>query len=74
MSAWTKSRAQLAAMSRHRQPGDPVLEAQRQRTRGDYVFERVERLIEDWPPLTNEQLDKIAGLLLSARTRDDGAS
>lgn len=62
-------------MSKHRPPGDPELEALRQKSRADYVYEHVETLIDGWPPLSNEQLDKIAGLLLAARTSvEEGAS
>jgi hypothetical protein len=60
-------------MSKHLPPGDPQLEELRQQMRGEYLLEHVKTLLQDWPPLSNDQLDKVAGLLLSARTSDGAA-
>jgi len=63
---WTNQRARVAVLTRHRPSDDPeLIEARR-----DFAAERlaihVARVVAEAPPLTNEQLDRIAAILRGA--------
>lgn len=61
-------RAIVASLTRcvttgERQPDDPQLAEARENLRRATVFARVKRLLADAPPLTNEQIGVVVGLL-----------
>ncbi|MFD1210981.1 hypothetical protein ACFQ36_02860 [Arthrobacter sp. GCM10027362] len=63
MSVRTTERARVAALTRSRRPDDPELVAARQKLKAASLEDHVRDVVENWPPLTPEQLDKIAALL-----------
>lgn len=63
MSTWTHHRARVAALARDRSPDDPDLRDARRDLRAARLEEHVRKVVEDWPPLTPEQLDRLSGLL-----------
>ena len=58
-------RARVGALSRDRAPDDPELVAARQNLRALSLEEHVRRVVAEAPPLSPEQLDRIAALLRS---------
>lgn len=68
----TKWRSQLALGSRHLPPGHPELERLRGEMHGQALLERVQGYVAKWSPIPDAKLEKIAGLLLAARTGDSG--
>ncbi len=60
---WTHHRARIAALSRDRSPDDPEILDARRDLRAARLEEHVRKVVADWPPLTDEQLDRLAGLL-----------
>lgn len=70
------TRAALARAGRRGLPPDhPERIALRQKMRGQRLHAIVKEKIADWGPISDEQLAKIAALLLSARTDvHDGAA
>lgn len=66
--SWTSERARVASLTRSRPADDPDLLAARQRLRTDRLTEHVARVVAEAPPLTAEQLDRIAAALWSAGT------
>jgi hypothetical protein len=70
--AKTHLRARVAALTRavrngERSAGDPTLEECRRELAALRLAEYVEETVRNWPPLTEEQLDHIAGLLRAGR-------
>lgn len=61
--SWTQERARVAGLSRDREPDDPELAAARLNLKAARLEEHVRKTIESFPPLTRDQLDRIAGLL-----------
>lgn len=61
--SWTKDRATIAALSRSRKSDDPDLLDARRRLRAAKLEEYVSRVVAEAPPLTQEQLDRVAVLL-----------
>lgn len=55
-------RAKVAALSRDRAPNDPKLTEAKNRLRVLTFEDRVRSLVENAPPLTAEQMDRIAAL------------
>jgi hypothetical protein len=56
-------RARYAALTRDRPPDDPErVEAQRS-LRAAALAAHVEKVVAGWPPLTDEQIDRVAALL-----------
>ncbi len=66
--SWTTKRARLNALQRHRSPGDPEVEAARRELREARATEYIKRLVDDAPPLTPEQRDRLALLLRGGST------
>ncbi len=64
MSSWTHDRARVASLSRSRQPDDPDLVAARRDLRAARAEEYIRTLAAGMPPLTLEQRDRLAALLL----------
>ncbi|MGO9382398.1 MAG: hypothetical protein ACLP4W_09945 [Mycobacterium sp.] len=62
-SATTHHRARIAALSRDRDPDDPELVEARRSLRASRLEEHVAKVVDGWPPLTDEQLDNVAALL-----------
>lgn len=61
--SWTQDRARVAALSRSRPAGDPDLIHARQSLKANRLEAYVARVIAEAPPLTPEQLDRVAVLL-----------
>lgn len=67
-------RARVGALTRHRGPNDPaVLAAARDLDEARHDLQ-VDALVADWPDLTAEQRDRIAGLVRTADPADGGAA
>lgn len=63
MSTWTHHRAQVASLSRSRAADDPDLIRARQSLRAARLEAHIEKALADAPPLTDQQLERIARLL-----------
>jgi hypothetical protein len=68
----TRLRARVAALTRavnngERPAGDPALEDCRRELAALRLTEFVEETVRNWPKLSDEQLDKITGLLRTGR-------
>jgi hypothetical protein len=68
--SWTQTRARLAGRSRSLPPGHPELEDLKRLLRFERLEEHVEHILDGWPPLRDDQLDSIVGLLHAARTTE----
>lgn len=67
---WTKERARVAALTRGVRAGERTqaeLDEARRAFRAARVEEYVDRIVEDWPTLSDEQLERIAALLRAGR-------
>ena len=64
MASWTTERARVAALSRDRASDDPLLIAARQNLRAARLEDHVARVVAEAPPLTTEQRERIASLLI----------
>lgn len=64
MSTWTQQRAKVAGLSRDRTSDDPELIAARRDLRAVRLEDYVRKAVESLPPLTPDQLRRIAVLLL----------
>ena len=56
-------RARIAALSRDRDPNDPELVDARRSLRAETLAEHVSRVIAEAPPLSDDQLSRVAALL-----------
>jgi hypothetical protein len=70
--AKTHLRARVAALTRavrngERPAGDPTLEECRRELAALRLAEYVEDTVRNWPRLTDDQIDSVAGLLRSGR-------
>ena len=63
MSNWTAERARVASLSRSRSSDDPDLIAARQNLRAARLEDYIRRTVDQAPPLTAEQRERIAALL-----------
>jgi hypothetical protein len=68
MSTWTSERGRVAALERgvragERQPDDPKLIEARRNLRALRLEQHVAEVVAGWPPLSDEQLDRISALL-----------
>lgn len=61
--SWTTERARVASLTRSREPDDPELVAARRNLRAERLADHVAKIVAEAPPLTPEQIDRIAGLL-----------
>lgn len=64
MANWHPYRAQVAALSRSRTADDPDLIEARRNLRAARLEEHVQKALEDAPPLTDSQRERIARLLI----------
>lgn len=60
---WRTPRAKVGALSRSRESTDPELVAARRDLKAAMLAEHVKKVVDQAPPLTAEQVDKIAALL-----------
>lgn len=67
--SWTEHRARVASLSRSRKPDDPDLLEARRNLRAARLADYVARTVAEAPPLTAEQRERVA-LLLLAGTAD----
>jgi hypothetical protein len=68
--SWTKERARVAALTRGVRAGERTqaeLDEAIRVFKATRVEEYVAKIVEDWPTLTDEQLDRVAGLLRTGR-------
>lgn len=63
MSTWTHYRAQVSSLSRSRAADDPDLIEARRNLRAARLEAHIEKALADAPPLTDQQLERIARLL-----------
>ncbi len=68
-------RGQVAGLTRavnngERPPDDPALTDARQNLAAARLTERVKEIIEDWPPLSDEQVNDIVALLRAGKQAD----
>lgn len=61
--SWTAERARVASLSRSRTPDDPDLLEARRNLRAARLAEHITRVVDEAPPLTTEQRDRLAILL-----------
>lgn len=61
--SWTSERARVASLTRSRKADDPELVEARRNMRALKLEEYVLRVVDEAPPLTNEQRERIAALL-----------
>lgn len=64
MSDWTHHRARVATLSRSRTITDPELIEARRSLRAARLEEHIQRVLAEAPPLTDEQRERIATLLV----------
>ena len=64
--SWTTERAKVASWSRNRPADDPELIEDRQNLKALKLEEYVRNVVDQAPPLTAEQADRIAALLRPA--------
>ena len=62
-SSWTQERARVAGLSRDRKPDDPELITARRNLKAARIEDYISRVVAEAPPLTPEQLDRVAVLL-----------
>jgi hypothetical protein len=58
-----RAAADIAAITRHHGPDDPRLPELRRELRELQLAEHIRAVVDEAPPLTPEQLDRLAGLL-----------
>lgn len=59
-------RARVAILTRHRPADDPELIASKQRLKAMMLEDHVVRVVSEAPPLTADQIDRIASILRGA--------
>lgn len=64
--SWTSERARVAALSRSRCADDPELVGAKNELRIARLEDYITRVVNEAPPLTEEQRDRLAGLLRAA--------
>ncbi len=69
--SWTTERGRVAALSRSRPVDDPDLINARRALRAERLADRIEQVVAEAPPLTPEQLDRLAALLRPAARLTD---
>lgn len=63
VTTWQQQRGRIAALSRSRTPDDPDLEKARADFKAERLAEHVRRVVASAPPLTPDQVDRIAAIL-----------
>ncbi len=63
--SWTRERASVAALAKHRTPDDPDLADARRNLRAARLEYYIRATVEAAPPLTAQQRDRLALLLRS---------
>lgn len=71
--SWQAERAKVASLSRSRTPDDPELIDARRNLRAERLAEHVAKVVAEFPPLSDEQCQRIAGLLLAGADTADSA-
>lgn len=66
MSDWTKTRSKIANHRKRLPPDHPIVVGLQRDLRAQRLEDHIERVLGEAPPLTDEQLDRIAGLLRGA--------
>lgn len=61
--SWTQERARVASLTRSRPPDDPDLADARRALKTERLADYIRRVVDEAPPLTNEQRDRLAILL-----------
>lgn len=61
--SWTHERARVASLTRSRTPDDPELVDARRNLRAERLADYIKRTVDEAPPLTVEQRDRLALLL-----------
>lgn len=69
VQTWQQQRGRIAALSRSRTPEDAELVEARAQFKADRLADHVRRVVATAPPLTPDQVDRIAAIL-----RTGGAS
>lgn len=64
--SWTAERARVASLSRSRPADDPDLINARRNLRCERLAAYIERVVDEAPPLTDDQRSRLAGLLRGA--------
>ncbi|BBX69707.1 hypothetical protein [Mycolicibacterium psychrotolerans] len=65
-------RARVAALSRDRGSDDPELTQAQDDLRNAMLRERAKKIVDDWAPLTDQQRQDIAAILLTGSSRGSG--
>lgn len=63
--SWKNERAKIASLSRSREPNDPEIVSARQRLKAARLEDHVRAVVEAWPPMTPEQIERVAVALRS---------
>lgn len=61
--SFNTERARVAALSRDRSPDDPELLDARRNMRAERLAQHIKQLVDEAPPLTLDQRDRLARLL-----------
>lgn len=67
--SWTAERARVASLTRSRAADDPDLINARRNLRAERLAEHIARVVDEAPPLTPEQRDRLAVLLRGGGAR-----
>lgn len=62
-TTWQRERAKVASLTRSRPADDPELVEARRTLKALRLEDHVREVVASWPPLTDEQADRIAGIL-----------
>lgn len=68
--SWTRERARVAALSRSRSSDDPELVDAHRNLRAERLADYITRTVDKAPPLSSEQRNKLAALLLAPSRAD----
>ena len=63
VQSWTSHRARVASLTRSRPPSDPDLINARRDLRAARLADHVARVVAEAPPLSRDQVERIAALL-----------
>jgi len=61
--SWTHERARIASLSRSRTPDDPELIDARRNLRAERLADAIRKTVDEAPPLTLDQRDRLSVLL-----------